>query len=384
MHFAHITKPGPLRLDPDQTYLLDDLHAGQYLFNRMASQVWPSSDTGHVFISRHAECPFTADPSGYYTASKSLLIVRSGGIGDLLMLTPALAELQRRHPHLRITVATHPRYNDALTLPGIHLTPYPIPEAELQNHDLILPLESLIEQDNHHDGATIWAHALGLISSQADPAEAGSEPGLGTAEFSLQPIYHPDPELILTAQRRFPKKLHKRHRIGIQIHASALNRSYPVDMTGALMDLLRNDWNCEIFLFGTPNKTPPENAPEAESDEVTILPNLEDPPDFATSAAILTTCDALIVPDSSLSHLAGALNLPTIALYGPFHWRQRTRHSPTVHALQGPAPCAPCHHHGWDGHPFPHDKPCKQKGYCLALAAIPPDRILAKLKQLLS
>lgn len=121
-----------------------------------------------------------------------------------------------------------------------------------------------------------------------------------------------------------------------------------------------------------------------QNPQIISLPNQPDPPDFAESAAILATMDAAIVPDSSLCHLAGALGIPTVALFGPFHWQQRTSWSPSIHAIQGHAPCAPCHHHGWDGHPFPTSQPCHQSGACTALANLTPERIFAKLKQILS
>lgn len=429
MHFAHITRPGPFRLTPGQTYLMDDRPAGQYLMAAMADHIW-HTDHSHSkprVVKRH-QAPLLVDEitteepvfdldkqefhpmlwpckehkvmpkgglnrtshdlvvwcpecenAGKLTSQQwpramqpmkvrrpfRLLIVRAGGLGDLLMITPSLVELQRRHPGMAITVATTSA--PALTLPSITTIPYPIPLDALAEHDLVIPLEGYIEDNTTHTGATVFAHALGLLPTLDSPPT-----------FPLAPIYHLDPALQSTAWQRFPRDTSRRHRIGIQIRASADNRTYPVNQLGQLMDLLIA-WNCEIYLFANPTgKQTPQMHPQ-----IINLPCLEDAPDFAQSAGILSTMDLVIAPDSALCHLAGALSLPTIALFGPFHWRTRTAHTPTTHALQGPLPCSPCHHHGWPGDPYPAGHECVKKQHCLALAAITPERILAKIKQML-
>lgn len=360
MHLAKITQPGPYRLSPGNTVLMDDRAAGQYLMIQMASQVCHTDQAALPVPPRHT-------PPRYESVT-NLLIIRAGGLGDILMITPSLAELQRRHPGMAITVAT--TSPAALTLPGIRTVPYPIPAEDLPSYDLILPLEGYIEEDHQHDGATIFAHALGLLPTLED-----------RAPFSLQPLYHLQPAALAAAWARFPRHTQRRHRIGIQIRASADCRTYPVNLLSQLMELLIA-WNCEIYLFANPN--PKATPPPQTHPQIINLPTLPDAPDFAQSAAILATMDLVIAPDSALCHLAGALNVLTLALFGPFHWRTRTLHSPTVHALQGNLSCSPCHHHGWAADPYPTGKPCAEKKHCLALATLTPDRILAKIKQLLS
>jgi ADP-heptose:LPS heptosyltransferase len=97
----------------------------------------------------------------------------------------------------------------------------------------------------------------------------------------------------------------------------------------------------------------------------------------------LATCDACIAPDSVFCHVAGALHIPTIALYGPFPWQLRTAHAPSIHALQGVAKCAPCFHHSRVGEVFPRGEECENTGDCAALARISPSRIVSKIDSLI-
>jgi heptosyltransferase-2 len=113
------------------------------------------------------------------------------------------------------------------------------------------------------------------------------------------------------------------------------------------------------------------------------LTQLPEPPNFRQSAALLATCDAVVAPDSALCHLAGALNLPTVALYGPFPWALRTAYALRTVALSGHGPCAPCFHHERAGEVWPEGKPCAKSGRCEVLATIEPERILAKLEKML-
>lgn len=402
MHFCHVIKPGPFRLTPGRTYLMDDKPAGQYLMMGMADHIWHTRHTHnkhlpYLVCPRHSP-PQWQDLQGWTHEDLRVLIIRAGGLGDLLMITPSLARLQALHPHLHITVATTSQ--QAVTLPGIATTAYPVPLEEVEKHDLIIPLEGYIEDDNENDGALIFAQALGLIERSADTLVRSQNTSANSSEpnsvptrpqpspipqsgtnFPLKPIFHPDPALVAEARERWPTDSRFPLRIGIQIRASADNRTYPANLLAELMERHLIPMGAQIFLFANPNPQPLSAA--EQHPQIIRLPNLENAPSFALSAALLTTMDLVIAPDSAICHVAGALDIPTIALFGPFHWRQRTSHSPSIHALQGHAPCAPCHHHGWAGDPYPANQECFKKKHCLALASLTPDRIAAKVKQVL-
>jgi ADP-heptose:LPS heptosyltransferase len=59
-------------------------------------------------------------------------------------------------------------------------------------------------------------------------------------------------------------------------------------------------------------------------------------------AALLARCQAYVGNDSGPTHLAAALGVPTVAIFGPTDpdlWAPR---EPSVQVVRGSAPCAPC------------------------------------------
>lgn len=383
MHVARIIEPGPFGLTPGTDYLLDDVAASQYLVMGQAAQL--------VHLSRASIHPIVADPLPRGldledlrpAEAHSLLIVRAGGFGDILLLTPALAELRRRLPGLRITLATAPGYETALdtshpALAGIATTPYPVPVAQLREFTHLLPLENVVEGHPGRCASTLFAQALGLLPWRADPATTP------TPSFSLRPLYQRPPQPVLDAawQMFLPKLTPgKVPMIGIQTEASALCRTYPVTLLEQVIQkLMARLPRAHIVLFGRPASTR-QTSDSPGHPRLTSLPCLPVAPDFAQSIALLAQMEVLIAPDSALTHLAGALEIPCIALFGPFHWQERTAWCPTTRALQGTAPCAPCHHHVTRWQHWPAGKPCNTTGHCLALASLTPDRIVAATLQ---
>jgi ADP-heptose:LPS heptosyltransferase len=227
-----------------------------------------------------------------------------------------------------------------------------------------------------HDAAAYFAHHLGLL----DQTSLESMPST-KSPFPLSPLYQVEPDDLAQAWLAFPRH-EGRARIGIQTESSVKNRTYPVDLTADLIKTLIEEDGADVFTFGYP-------APkQVQIPHFYPLQCMDPAPSLTQSAAVLATMDAVIAPDSALCHIAGALGLPTIALYGPFHWRQRTGQMPSVKALQGHAECAPCQWHLTKGQHYPPHMPCsrlvgppgqQRQAGCKALANIPPERIRKEL-----
>jgi ADP-heptose:LPS heptosyltransferase len=171
-------------------------------------------------------------------------------------------------------------------------------------------------------------------------------------------------------ERQWAEELYPRttsmKRIGVQVMASAMYRSYP--HISELIHKLASD-GFEVFLFGRHGSVAMETSP---ANVINVMARLFN---FRQSAAILGTCDMVVAPDSALFHLGGALNLPTLGLYGPFPPQLRAT-SPCQKAIVGEVPCSPCFFHALRQNEFPVGKPCEQAGACVALAQISPDEII--------
>jgi ADP-heptose:LPS heptosyltransferase len=192
---------------------------------------------------------------------------------------------------------------------------------------------------------------------------------LGLRLENLKPEYHVSEEELDLANQMYPRN--NLPRIGIQFLASAFYRSYPL-IGKVMVELAKNN---EVFLFGTPGHI----------QMVEPIPNvtnlMADKLGFRQSAAMVSTCDACISPDSAMVHLCSALDKPCVALYGPFPSELRVTSNLTW-AFDGKAPCAPCFFHAESPDQFPAGMPCFEKKLCVALQSISPERVIEEVLNL--
>lgn len=359
MHLLTVTehlRHGSLSLAPG-SYLADNVNAGELL-----------AKAPHTL---RAERWFNPAPIQNFTFSTGsvptrILIIRTGGFGDLLFLTPALRALRKLNPEIYIAVACFDYFAPILREnPDIdEFVSYPVPSKVLGEFDAIVPLENTVESDR-------TTHAVDRYLS-----ECGIDPAT-IPEADKRCLYDlTEPERI-GALSAFPIRLHPTTgdaipRLGVQAAASALCRTYPHDRLAAVCQHLHQHRGWEIFFFGEPGSL---NIREQDGVTNLTLRKL----DIRQSAAVLATCDVVLAPDSALAHIAGALDLPCVALYGPFPWQLRTAYHPKTFALSGQGECSPCFHQVLSRTHFPPSGPCAKTGRCEVLAAIPPERIAAKI-----
>lgn len=289
---------------------------------------------------------------------KTVLFVRPGGFGDLLFLTPVFREM-KRICKCTIKVSCAGKFEPALRgNPDVdEIVPYPVPVYEWESADRHVWLERVLEGG---DAATKVC-AIDLIAEAAGVTLENKE-----MRFELSGMEREE------ASKAYPKG--DRPRVGIQVEASAANRTYPVELLVKVAGNLAGS-GCEVFLFGV--------GDHIEADEAFVnLAKIN--PSFRQSCAILATCDAVLAPDSSLLHVAGALGIPALGLFGPFQSALRVKYAQSVTAIDGRYDCAPCHHHAGNGRDWPENCPGAEKGRCLALANIDPKRVALAVMKLLS
>lgn len=284
---------------------------------------------------------------------QTLTILRAGGIGDILMLTPLLKAMNDRWPEAHLEVCCGSRSKFALPS-FVDWLPYPASMSEIMERDSVLNLTDVIESEFELHGV----HAFGKAA--------------GFPDLSLKLFYECDSSLVGDMKIRYPRK--SKHRVGIQVKSSSPIRSYP--MIGGVVDALVAK-GIEVVLFGEPKSIIVENPNEL------ILNGSSEAWDMEDSVAMLTLCDCLIAPDSAFIHFGCALNVPTIGIYGSFDYGiRRTEGSPKNYWIQARGDCSPCNHHGKGGEAWPSGGPCRMSGYCNILAGIPVDRIVRKAVQL--
>lgn len=350
LNLPELVSIGPKDQIVPGAYYADDVTAAQLIVLAGGGNMTPLVGTS----------PLTAE-------AKSVLFSRMGGFGDLILLLPVLRELKRQRPDIKIGVSTLGHYSVAIqNIPYIdEVVQYPIPVAVAAKYDAWVWYENAIERNPEAE----TVHATDLFAKIA-----GIEWGVDADKC---PDYKIKPSEAIWCAEGYPRVPGLR-RACIQIGTSAMCRTYPRNQMGAVAaELVKR--NFEVFLMGakgeikTPEKMPPTVRNLSDMDLT-----------FRQSCAVLATADVVIGSDSALVHVAGALGVPAVGLYGPFPWKLRTAYAPTTHALSGVGDCAPCFHHASPAkrNHFPDNCPSKAKGICDVLADIKPERIVATAEKI--
>lgn len=337
-------------------YLVEDLPAAQIL---------ASAPRGSVALSAPAMvsgpiCGAEGEDRG--SPPESILVARSGGFGDLLFLGPILAEVRRRWPACRIGVACRPERRPVLD--GLGLVdawePVPLPVERPRAYQRLISFEGVVEGDTRRHYVDALAAAAGL----------DLPPGPESRRCRYVVAEH---------ERRWVDEMYPRNpsrkRLGVQWLASTPARSYPLrDLHTVCGHLGAHGW--DVWLLGEPD------AVRARCGHGSGVRNIaaDERPTFRQSCAILSTCDVVLAPDSALLHVAGALGLPAVGLFGPIDPKLRIAYSPTIRPLKGALPCSGCNHHPRFPGDWPAGMPCAQDGHCTALAAIAPRIVISAVE----
>ncbi len=295
----------------------------------------------------------------------SIMVIRSGAIGDLLFLTPVLKALQDKYPKANIALSCFRKHHQILRdVPRLGLYEYPLPFEISQHYDQVINLENVVELAGMKHATDAFAEACGVTLTNSTPEGFINE---------YVPIYAVSDDEALWAARTLPKG--NTPRVALQLRASVKNRDYPMaQWNEVIQGLVERGW--EVLLYGSKGQVPklPKGTPAQVIDCSSMT--------FREAAAVLATCDAFCGVDSAFVNLCPALGVPAIGLYGPFPWESRTSHAPKTRALSGVGDCAGCAWCPQGGRHFPPTMECAKTQVCSVLASIEPKRILAKIDQL--
>lgn len=325
-------------------YVLDDMATAQCLSQTRGTEVRTE------FVSN--------TPLKDLAPGHQITICRTGSFGDLLLLTPLIRQLAKQYPDNPVKVACHPRY--APILHGVVSTiDFPLTSERFREVERgILWMEGVLEDPNETGVryTNRYARAAGIHRLDNERLD-----------------YVLTPEEEAWQIDTFPRK-EGVNRIGIQVKASSLNRSYSQNLLSqVVLDVLKRP-NTEVYLIGAPEEI------KLPGQAIENLHNLCDHSlPVRMSIAVAKSCDVLLVPDSLFAHVASALEIPAVLLSGPFDPADTLGAAPTVETMRGTGACRNCRWLPMAGAQFPPAQLCSAENRCLVLDGISPTLIAEKL-----
>ncbi len=263
-------------------------------------------------------------------AARQLIVRRDAGLGDCLMILPTLAAIRQRFPQLEIVFQAPAAYTALLE--GFAEVDEAIaleesPAGQLSPETLFVDLSNYVER---HPQA--WQQPrIDLV---------GTAFGIGPVSHAA--AYHPTPQL----QRQAGKWLgthgcHAPTRIALALRGIYGHRSWLVPYVFELAQRLAAKGR-DVLIFDADGQAPryPPSGDSHQTGSVVSAYGLELP----LVAALLSTCDAAVVPDTGLLHLAACVGLPFVAIFGAVPPQLRLSHYENYRCLtaEKKVACVPC------------------------------------------
>jgi len=265
-----------------------------------------------------------------------ILLLRQDRIGDAIITTPLIAAIRSRYPKATITMLLGTN-NQAIAplLPGncdfVIYTKNPKNDRTLTKQLREAKYDVLIDLT---DNASVTSSIL--VSSIAAKISIGIEkenkvvydivvPRINREEHHITrrivELLRPlgiDPEEVNLQPQLNVKQLEKiKGRIAINISAGSSSRYAPEETYASIAKEVAEIADItEVKLACEPSdKVVAERIAQlASHPKVNVLPPTKS---YAEFASLLTTCEALITPDTSVVHLGSAIDLPMVVVYAP-------------------------------------------------------------------
>ena len=299
---------------------------------------------------------------------KSILVFRTGGIGDLLFIQPNLRYIKEKYPTCHIAFACGPQYQPMVeNWPCVdEVIDLPFSLNKLTKSTYHVLFEGVIERC--HQAET--DNAYNLFSRWM---------GLDLPDQLLLPRQDAVPELVdkckgILDEWGVPEKGF----VVMQLRASSPIRSPRPEFWTDLANKLTENGH-HVLLTDNPRQG--EKIDEFiktvyRKDMVHNFCSKSE--DIAHSIAIVSLAEGVIATDSAMNHIAASLDVPAVGIMGPFPGQIRFKTYPKMDWIDTTRPCSPCFLHG--------HRPCKEAksdGFSPCYDVISTDMIVLRYENLL-
>ena len=264
----------------------------------------------------------------------SIVFMRTGGAGDIMMILPLIQRMKKEIPSLRIGLATRkkhaplgamsPYVDEVLTIPS--------PALAIEKYDYIANFYDAIEfpwkPARTLHGCDVFADRIGV------PRLAREEkiPELVAPKGATRSIEH----------RLRYAGIRKEDRIVLyQFKSSNINRSLPAGRSAQLVYALSTlGKDIHVIITGGPNDCRLEWL-DRNSKPLARIHNWAGQTDLYDMVALCSRASLCVAPDSMLTHLGGAMHIPTLALFNVVRPELRISQYDTVYPMFAEYECAP-------------------------------------------
>src|SRR5262245_4711927 len=295
---------------------------------RPVARILEACTTGSAYVGHYglrAGAARTSMRAG--AALDATLVTRAmGGLGDFLMMTPGLRALKAMRTGRPVVLAIPPRFFplfegnddvqvkdiDAIFDPAAYTEWFSLTDCPAARH------ESLAAPDIKANRIELFARGLGIRGSHLKAMDRRPRYTVSEAEQAWRDRFFARHGLAGTLV------------VGVQPRTDERYRDLP--HMRQIIDALAKQ--ARVLVFGHVTTT---DAPSPGVIEVTGL-------DLRKSFALAGGCDVLVAPDSVFFHVAGALDLPCVGLFGPTDGRVRGQDYPRARILDARRTlrCIPC------------------------------------------
>lgn len=281
-----------------------------------------------------------------HRGKKLVMVYRLAALGDILCTLPTCGELRKRHPGMAIIFVTHGDYRKMVQLShdvdGVY-------GAKSWEWPSLLPsrykLPGVVHAIYNPKTTDELSPTVGAQVHLIDDLAASC--GATIPASNRQPRLYPPPEMIKEAQAAYGLAEDvARGRLIIGVNGG---HTWPVRMWDAakwqaLLDKIHAEFDATVLQFGF---TQGKEDPYEHLQGVCFLANRLKPGELVP---LIASCDLIISIDSGPVHVAGAVGVPVVGLFGAVNPRFRLPPDSAAEAVYSNVPCLFCHHSTPQGH----------------------------------
>jgi len=276
--------------------------------------------------------------------NKTLLVFRTGGIGDLLFIQPNLVYLKEQYPTCKIEFACGPQYQSMIeTWDCIdEVLDLPFSLNHLANADYHALFEGVIERCKLSENI----NAYNLFSEWL---------GLNLPDELLIPKQNAKEEMVdFCLEKLKDWNVEPNKFILMQVRASSPIRTPRPQLWMDIIDKL-TDLGYDIILTDSPRQSDHiDNFIRYTKNPNKIFNFCKHSTSLDYSIALTKLAALIVATDSAMNHISTSLGVPCYGLYGPFPGYIRLKTYPKAKWIDAQRHCAPCFLHG--------QLPCKEAG----------------------